>query len=166
MRLQQSRQQSQQTLLLLYHIKLLQVLQVLLQTCNTAKQLFAVCFDVFLQGVHCCNTRADRPRLHVNVGRCALRCMPFSFSIIGGGGDSLLSPAHAGESQEAALCLPRRAAYVGRRRQGLRLRRSVSRPISCSTTDFPTRMLLTCEGGALLLDSLIPSRTHSNQAGG
>ena len=42
---------------------------------------------------------------------------------------------------------------MGRRRQGLRLRRSVSRPISCSTTDFPTRMLRTFEGGALRFDS-------------
>ena len=73
----------------------------------------------------------------------------------GGGGDSLPAPPRAGESQEAAQCLPKRAAYVGRRRPGLRRARSVSRLISCSTTDFPTRMLLTCEGGALLLDSLL-----------
>ena len=48
-RLQQSRQQSQQTLFLLYYIKLLQVFQILLQTCITVNELFAVCFDVFLQ---------------------------------------------------------------------------------------------------------------------
>ena len=58
MRLQQSRQQSQQTLFLLYYIKLLQELQILLQTCITANELFAVCFDVFLQEVYSCNTRA------------------------------------------------------------------------------------------------------------
>ena len=62
MRLQQSRQQSQQTLFLLYYIKLLQVLQILLQTCITANELFAVCFDVFLQAVHSCRPRAG---LHI-----------------------------------------------------------------------------------------------------
>ena len=58
MRLQQSRLQSQQTLLLLYYIKLLQELQTLLQTCITANGLFGVSFDVFLQEVHCCRPRA------------------------------------------------------------------------------------------------------------
>ena len=58
MRLQQSRLQSQQTLFLLYYIKLLQELQILLQTCITANELFAVCFDVFLQEVYSSLTRA------------------------------------------------------------------------------------------------------------
>ena len=98
--------------------------------------------------------KEERPILHDDVGRWTRHCTPLTFWIIEGGGDSLLAPLRAGESQEAARCLPRRAAYGGRRRQGLRLRRSVSRPISCSTTDFPTRMLLTCEGGALRFDSL------------
>ena len=43
---------------------------------------------------------------------------PLSFSIIGGEGDFLPGPPHAGEPQEAARCLPKHAAYVGRRRQG------------------------------------------------
>ena len=59
MRLQQSRQQSQQTLFLLYYINLLQVLQTVLQTYITANELFAVCFDVFLQEVYSSLTRAD-----------------------------------------------------------------------------------------------------------
>ena len=99
--------------------------------------------------------KEERPILHDDVGRWTRHCTPLTFRIIGGGGDSLLAPLRAEESPEAARCLPRRAAYGGRRRQGLRLRRSVSRPISCSTTDFPTRMLLTCEGGALRFDSLL-----------
>ena len=59
MRLQQSRQQSQHTLFLLYYIKLLQVLQILLQTYITANELFAVCFDVFLQEVYSSRPRAE-----------------------------------------------------------------------------------------------------------
>ena len=59
MRLQQSRLQSQQTWFLLYYIKVLQELQILLQTCIAANELFAVCFDVFLQEVYSSLTRAD-----------------------------------------------------------------------------------------------------------
>ena len=72
----------------------------------------------------------ERPRLHDDVGRWTRHCTPLTFWIIEGGGDSLLAPLRAEESPEAARCLPRRAAYGGRRRQGLRLRRSVSRQIS------------------------------------
>ena len=66
-----------------------------------------------------------------------------SYSIVEGQGGSLLVSPQGGDTLEAARCLSRFAACVGRRK-GLWLRCSVSRLI-CSTTDFRMRMLPICE---------------------
>ena len=74
-----------------------------------------------------------RPSPHDGGGRGALKFDSLSFFIIGGEDDFLLEPLHAGESREAAHCLPKHAAYVGRRRPEWQRMRSVSRLISCSS---------------------------------